>query len=103
MDVITALGGFANVTAGTLLAVTVIMILTGRLVPKSHLDAVIVERDAWKSAAIEADKARTKTEMASWKAVHALTSVEKVITSIVPPSEDEGGGTDEVVGSAPQE
>lgn len=97
MDIIAQLGGFANVTAGTLLAVTVVMILTGRLVPKSHLDAAIVERDAWKGAALESDKARTKTEMASWKAVHALTTVERVITSLTPPNQD-GGEDDEVAG-----
>jgi len=92
MDIIADLGGLANVTASTLLAACVFMILTGRLVPKSHLDALRAEKDAWQSAALASEAARKETETASWKAVHALTSVERFLTSLESPPKDRTGG-----------
>jgi hypothetical protein len=91
MDVVAALGGLTNITAGSLLAIGVVMILAGKLVPRSHLDDMRSERDAWKTAALESEKARRETETASWKAVHALSTVEQVLTALVPPKTEKGG------------
>lgn len=51
-----ALGGlpWAELSPSALLALVVLFILLGRLVPKSHLDQAYSERDHWRTAAEEA-------------------------------------------------
>ncbi|AMS03832.1 membrane protein [Gordonia phage BaxterFox] len=53
MDVLAGLP-WADLSASALLALVVLFILLGRLVPKSHLDQAYSERDHWRKAAEEA-------------------------------------------------
>lgn len=39
-----------DLSAGALLAITVILVLTGRLVPRRNLEDVCSERDQWRKA-----------------------------------------------------
>lgn len=54
IDVASVLPVIGTWTAGSLLGLTVVMILTGRLVPRRQHDEVRQERDQWRVVALKA-------------------------------------------------
>lgn len=50
--------GVGSLGAGGLLAIVILMILTGRLVPRSTLEDMKQERDTWRAAFQESEQAR---------------------------------------------
>ena len=60
-----------NISAGTLVGLTVLMILTGRLVPRRTHDDALKDRDAWRSVA-EARGDQIQELLSLTRATHAL-------------------------------
>ncbi|AOE44300.1 hypothetical protein SEA_EYRE_20 [Gordonia phage Eyre] len=76
------LAGFpwADVSAGALLTLVVLLVLNGRLVPKSALDQAYSERDHWRTAAEEAINQNRLLLDAARPAVRIAEAVQQQIT-----------------------
>lgn len=69
---------FVQLSASAILAVVVLMVLTGRLVPRRTLNDVVHDRDQWRQAAQERSEQITRLLTAtdtSTRALEALTDV----------------------------
>ena len=56
-----------EVSATAVLVAVVVMVLTGRLVPRRHLVEALKERDAWKSAHAESERVRSSLNAENFK------------------------------------
>lgn len=74
-----ALGGlpWADLSSGALLAVVVMLVLLGRLVPKAHLDQAYSDRDHWRTVAEEATEQNRLLLDAARPAVRIAESVQQ--------------------------
>jgi hypothetical protein len=80
-------GGFTQITASALLAVVVVMILRGLIVPKVRLDEARQDRDAWRKA-YEAEHERASLqEKNAAEQIRSLDLVQRALDAMTPPRE----------------
>ncbi|AMS02769.1 membrane protein [Gordonia phage Neobush] len=72
---------WADLSASALLALVVLFILLGRLVPKSHLDQAYSDRDHWRTVAEEATEQNRLLLDAARPAVRIAESVQQQMTA----------------------
>lgn len=88
----------ADVGAGAILALTVLMILTGRLVPRAVLRDIQAERDTWREAHRLSEAAREEERRQVEELLEVGRTAEHVLRSL--PRPDQPG---EVTAHAPME
>lgn len=83
MDLILgALPPVGQVTAGALLAVVVLFILSGRLVPRQHLLDVMADRDHWRTSAEQNAAANEKLTASVEKLIVSAETTNRVLTEM---------------------
>lgn len=86
----TALGGLGENWAETLLGVAVVLILTGRIVPKFRLDEARLDRDAWRVAYEKEHEARVEQDKNTSEMIRSLDLVKRALDSMTPPRKEVG-------------
>lgn len=87
------IGGLTQVTASALLALVVVMILRGLIVPKVRLDEARQDRDAWRKA-YEAEHERASLqEKNAAEQIRSLDLVQRALDAMTPPREGGDRGT----------
>jgi hypothetical protein len=91
----TALGGLRDNWAETLLGIAIVLILTGRIVPKFRLDEARVDRDNWRLAHQAEHEARVEGDKNNTELIRSLELVKRALDSMTPPPPQKGGGQHE--------
>jgi len=78
--------------AGGLLALFIVAILTGRLIPRSTYEDKIKEADDWKTAWRDSEKAREELGKSVHVALELGRITEKLISSTAAPVKSESSG-----------
>lgn len=71
-----------QVSAGAVLVLVVLMILTGRLVPRRNLDDVAHDRDQWRAAYLLAEQARVAQEQQVSELVEASRTTVSLLQAL---------------------
>lgn len=93
MDWLAEFGGLTQVTASALLALVVIMILRGQIVPKVRLDEARQDRDAWRTAYDTEHEARIVAEQQMGERQRTQDLMARLIATLPPPGEGVRDGT----------
>lgn len=83
LDGITLIG----LTPAGLLLITVLMVLTGRLVPRYVHQNVIQERDQWRAAYEASEKARAMSDSQTRELLEVAKTSEKFLMAVLETSE----------------
>lgn len=86
-------GGFTQITASALLALVVVMILRGLIVPKVRLDEARQDRDAWRKAHEAEHQRATEHEKNTAELIRSLDLVQRALDAMTPPREGVERGT----------
>lgn len=76
-----------GLTPGALLLVVVIFIMTGRLVPKATLQAMMEDRDRWRAAYENERAARTLSDAQTRELLEVAKTSEKFLSAVFDKSE----------------
>ncbi len=71
--------------AATLLVIVVLFILTGRLIPRKTHEDVIADRDNWRAAFLESEKARTVEHEQTGELLEMAKLGGHLLTALPPP------------------
>lgn len=92
-------GGITQLTASALLALVVIMILRGLIVPKVRMDEARQDRDAWRKAYEAEHERATLQERNAAEQIRSLDLVQRALDAMTPPREGVERGTQGPVSS----
>jgi hypothetical protein len=91
-------GGITQLTASALLALVVVMILRGQIVPKVRLDEARQDRDAWRQAYEAEHQRAAEYEKSTAEQIRSLDLVQRALDAMTPPRD---GGDRGAQGSVP--
>jgi len=86
----------ANLTPAVLLGITVLLILIGRLVPKSTLDRETAEKDKWRQAYEAEREARAISDAQTAELLELAKTADRILVAMFNTSERtrQSGGAD---------
>ena len=89
MDILSFVGDYANIGAGGLLSVVVILILTGRLLPRWVLKRAQEEAEAWKKALSRSEDARQDLAQENFKLLETARIAQRFYLDVIPPIDED--------------